>query len=224
MNRSGIVALTLSVAALVVALFIVRPKTWPSTDEVSPANTSQAAPVPRSSFEAVATRVVDGDTVRLSDGRELRYIGIDCAEKGEPYAEEAKARNRTLVEGKHLRIETDEETTDRYGRVLGYAYVEGSKKSVNEMLVEDGLALYFLVPPNKALAAQLFAAQGRARERHRGTWSQKVPNVEPYYVGSSDRFHRPNCTHVKDIQHPTQFPTREAALDAGRSPCRTCKP
>jgi micrococcal nuclease len=222
MRRTTAVAGLLSLAALAIAIVVARPAVWPASQDSSRA--VHKPPHARSSFEATVKRVVDGDSIDLVDGRALRYVGIDCPEKGEPFADEATARNRELVQGKRIRVETDLESTDRYGRVLGYVVPEGASKTVNETLLEEGLAVFFLVPPNEAMKSELFAAQERARQAKRGIWSRPVARREAYYVGSSDRFHRPDCPHVKDISHPVRFGTREAALDSGRSPCRTCKP
>ena len=68
---------------------------------------------------AYVSRVIDGDTVELSNGERLRYIGIDTPERnrkddsGEwvylpmPYAEAASDFNKRLIEGRPLRLEFD---------------------------------------------------------------------------------------------------------------------
>ena len=53
---------------------------------------------------AIVTYVYDGDTVKLSDGRSLRIVGIDTPEIGrndrpsQPYAEAARRMLRELLE------------------------------------------------------------------------------------------------------------------------------
>ena len=66
------------------------------------------------------TRIVDGDTVVLEDGRHVRYIGMDTPEKGHPYYAEAKGENERLVKGKKVSLEYDAEKTDRYRRALSH--------------------------------------------------------------------------------------------------------
>ncbi|MBQ2831160.1 Ada metal-binding domain-containing protein [Methanobrevibacter sp.] len=48
------------------------------------------------------------------------------------------------------------------------------------------------------------------------------------YVGSvkSDKFHELSCPHVKKIKEANKitFSSRQDALDAGYTPCRTCNP
>jgi len=89
----------------------------------------------------IVKRVVDGDTLILSNGEKIRLTGIDTPESHN----NAKARKdsersgkdvkvitqqgveaaqfvRKLAEGKRVRIEYDVQKRDRYGRLLVYAY------------------------------------------------------------------------------------------------------
>ena len=86
----------------------------------------------------LVTKVIDGDTVELSSGEKLRYIGIDTPEKKEPFYSEAKNYNRRLLEGKKIKIELDVQENDKYGRLLGYVYVDGI--FVNAEMLKAGLA------------------------------------------------------------------------------------
>lgn len=81
----------------------------------------------------IVEEVIDGDTIKLSNGRLVRYIGVDTPEvrskKGkrwnynpQPYSLESKRFNEQLVEGERIKIENDKEKIDKYGRVLGYVY------------------------------------------------------------------------------------------------------
>ena len=71
----------------------------------------------------------DGDTVVLSDGRHVRYIGINAPEiahdnqKAEAFGYEAKQYNQSLVRSKKVRLEFDKEKYDRYGRLLAYIFL-----------------------------------------------------------------------------------------------------
>ena len=124
--------------------------------------------------------VIDGDTVKLANGQNLRYIGIDTPEvrikrngkfiyAPQDFALEAKEYNKTLVEGKTVNIEFDLEKKDRYGRLLGYCFVDGV--FVNESLVKEGYALIYTYPPNVKYSDLLVKAQKAAREAKRGIWS-----------------------------------------------------
>src|SRR3990170_901464 len=83
-------------------------------------------------------KVYDGDTVLLSDGRKVRYLGINAPEWQEPFYLKAKRLNESLVMGKDVRLEFDEERADKYGRLLAYLYV--GDQMINAILIEEGLA------------------------------------------------------------------------------------
>jgi micrococcal nuclease len=63
---------------------------------------------------ATVAQVVDGDTVELTDGRRVRYIGINTPERDQPYYQEATEANRQLVGGKDVQLEFDAETFDEF--------------------------------------------------------------------------------------------------------------
>lgn len=124
-------------------------------------------------------QVVDGDTVRLENGSLLRYIGIDTPERGEmgtvsyrsdpaPFAEKAYQRNQELVLGKIIRVEFDVEKKDKYNRLLGYCYRDDI--FINELLVEEGLAIVYTHPPNVKHSDTFYQAQKKAREKQNGLW------------------------------------------------------
>ncbi len=77
-------------------------------------------PAPRS---FLVSRVVDGDTLELADGRAVRLVGIDTPERGECGYETAAANLERIVLGKRVRLALSDEDHDRYGRLLRYVNV-----------------------------------------------------------------------------------------------------
>lgn len=126
----------------------------------------------------VVQRVVDGDTVVLSTGERLRYIGVDTPELHHPrkpverYGREAKEFNRRLVEGKRVRLEFDVERKDRYERLLAYVYLEDGT-FVNAELVRQGYAQLLTIPPNVKYADLFVELQREARKAARGLWGKR---------------------------------------------------
>jgi micrococcal nuclease len=124
-------------------------------------------------------RVIDGDTihVRLGGVRErVRYIGVDTPETHKPgtpvecYGRAASARNEQLVAGERVRLKTDAEARDRYGRLLAYVYRVRDGRFVNAELVRGGYAQPLTIPPN-VRHAEAFADLAReARGADRGLW------------------------------------------------------
>ncbi len=175
-------------------------------------------------------KVIDGDTVVLSDGRTVRYIGIDTPEKGQPFYEAAKNFNRKLVQGKAVELEFDIERYDRYGRLLAYVFVRdktGRRIFVNAEMVRNGFALTYTRPPNVKYADLFIRLQEDARKKRRGLWSVYKPTTSIVIGNKRTRvFHRPNCPEVKKIglQNRIRFLNAEIALGKGFHPCRKCKP
>lgn len=123
---------------------------------------------------------IDGDTVELSNGDKVRYIGMDTPEirerkgsewiyKSMPYAEEAREFNKMLVEGKSVRMEYDVQKKDKYNRVLAYVYI--GDKMVNIEMVKQGFAMIYTYPPNVRYVQRFIEAQKEARDNKKGLWS-----------------------------------------------------
>lgn len=135
---------------------------------------------------ASADYVYDGDTLRLTDGRRLRFVGLDTPEMGrdgrpaEPYARAARERLIELLNSQDNRLELqyDRERQDRYGRLLAHpALPDGT--SLTETLLREGLATHLVVPPNTALADCYAAAEAQARRAGRGIWSLPAYAARP---------------------------------------------
>jgi micrococcal nuclease len=114
-------------------------------------------------------QIVDGDTIELTDGRRVRYIGINTPERNQPYYEEATQANQQLVGGKEVGLEIDVETFDQYGRTLAYIWVDGMLANLE--IVRRGFANAFTVPPNVRYEQEFRAAEREARDAGRGLWA-----------------------------------------------------
>lgn len=117
-------------------------------------------------------RVIDGDTIELTDGVRVRYIGIDTPEAGDCFGNEATIANSSLLNDKHIVLEEDIEKLDRYGRKLAYIWVEGMM--VNEELVKRGAATVTTYPPNIKYVDRFINAQQEAKEMELGIWGKNV--------------------------------------------------
>ena len=123
---------------------------------------------------AMVSRVVDGDTIELADGRKVRYIGVDTPELHHPtkgvqcFGQEAMVKNKELVEGKTVRMEKDVSDTDRYKRLLRYVWIGDT--FINEYLVREGYAFQATFPPDVKYAELFRAAAEEARINKKGLW------------------------------------------------------
>ncbi|ROL78334.1 nuclease [Pseudomonas protegens] len=134
-------------------------------------------PAPKGLIPATVQRVVDGDTLRLKDGRSVRMIGLNAPElagKGrsaEPFAVAARQRLQQLVaqSGGQVGLLPGRERRDRYGRTLAHVYgVSGI--NFEARLIAEGLAYQIALAPNVALVACQQAAEKHARRAGLGLW------------------------------------------------------
>ncbi len=116
------------------------------TTTSAPASTQITTPNSATSPQGQAAEVefvFDGDSldVKLNDGStaEVRLIGINAPESDECFGDEARATLQDLLAAGSLTLVADEEESDQFGRLLRYAYVDGS--NVNLAMVETGNAL-----------------------------------------------------------------------------------
>ena len=119
---------------------------------------------------ALVVRVIDGDTIQLQDGSRVRYLGIDTPETDEPFYAEASARNRDLVEGKIVELQSGKTDKDIYDRLLRYVYVDGV--FVNAELVAEGYAKAYIFDPGERYSQVLVQLEQYAKLKKRGLWGQ----------------------------------------------------
>jgi micrococcal nuclease len=123
---------------------------------------------------AVVTRVVDGDTVELDNGKTVRLIGIDTPEVHggiECGGAQASAYMERVATGRAVSVHTDptQDTYDRYGRLL--AYLDAGGKDLGEAVLRAGWArVYVYDQPFQRLGAYRQAGW-TARGGDRGIWS-----------------------------------------------------
>jgi endonuclease YncB( thermonuclease family) len=119
-------------------------------------------------------RVLDGDTIRLADGRRVRLVQIDAPELdgSECYADRAtKALRRLTPEGSQVELVTDPklDRVDRFGRLLRYVVAHG--RVVNVELVERGAAApWFFHGDRGRYVDRLLDAAHAAQGARRGLW------------------------------------------------------
>lgn len=176
----------------------------------------------------IVKKAVDGDTIVLAGGDKLRLLSIDTPEKGEPFYDEAtRFLEQTTLE-QTARIEFAANRRDKYGRLLGYLYID--TLFVNKAILENGLGYLYLFKDQDLQREEikvLLEAQRRAIANKVGIWSL-TSEPEQYYVAleNSLRLHRPGCRAARNRQegHYRTLPNRDAGFLEGLSPCRICKP
>jgi micrococcal nuclease len=95
----------------------------------------------------VVERVIDGDTVVVSNNTHVRLLGINTPEKGEFYYQEAKDFLANLTLNKTIKLEYGKEKKDLYGRTLAYIILDG--KNINIEQVRNGFANLYIYNNDK---------------------------------------------------------------------------
>ena len=177
---------------LVALLAVVACLTAPPVCAVSPAD------LPESGGSAEVVLVVDGDTVALADGRQVRLVGIQAPKLplgrpgfvAWPLADAAKAALEILIVGKTVAMAHGGRPMDRHGRVLAHLFLPDGTWVQGRMLAL-GMARVYTFPDNRALAAAMYAEERAARAERKGIWAHPfyaVRNVDD--VGKAgDGFH-----------------------------------
>ena len=136
-------------------------------------------PAPGNLPSAKVQRVVDGDTLRLVDGRNVRLIGLNSPEMGrqgrsaEPFAEAARKRLQALIAASAGRVSLQygQQAKDHYGRTLAHVYDSGGR-NLEAQLLAEGLGYQVAVAPNLALVQCQQAAERSARQARAGLWQR----------------------------------------------------
>jgi endonuclease YncB( thermonuclease family) len=126
--------------------------------------------------------IVDGRTLMLDDGHEIRLAAIEVVPPTEPAGAAAKAALEALVSGHPVELRTSgpEPTaeTDRYGRLFGHVYVtsDRTERWAEAELIAQGHARVAARVGERACATALLARERAARAANLGLWA------DPYYV------------------------------------------
>lgn len=112
-----------------------------STTTEQTTTTTQAPTTTTTEQQALTVaRVIDGDTVVMSDGSKIRLIGIDTPERGQDGFTEASVALEQLVLGQVVTLVPGaRDDVDRYGRLLRYIDVNGTDAGL--ALIEADLAI-----------------------------------------------------------------------------------
>ncbi|WP_442600289.1 thermonuclease family protein [Neobacillus sp. D3-1R] len=155
-------------------------------------------------LEAVMVeRVVDGDTVKLSDGRKVRFVGVNTPEsttRTEEYGKEASHYTKSKLEGKRIWMQMDVSETDRYNRLLRIIWLsvptdlmdenEIRTKMFNAELVLKGYAEPSTYPPDVKYSDYFIQFAREARKNKTGLWSYGENGTTKGDLDSKKIFHQ----------------------------------
>jgi endonuclease YncB( thermonuclease family) len=127
-------------------------------------------------------KILDGRTFVLEDGREVRLAAIEVApapgpqDRADPAGRAAAAALGALAAGDQVVLRRAESGSDRYGRLLAYAYTlrDGDEFLLQGELVAEGFARVSTRIASPC-AGDLLDREKSAREAKLGLWA------DPYY-------------------------------------------
>jgi len=159
------------VVLLIVLTLVVTQRWWRPVSE---------SPPPESLAEGqyLVQRVVDGDTLLLTNQARVRLLGADTPETVhpnrpvEPWGPEATKFTREFVAQGTVRIQLDRERVDKYGRFLAYVWV--GDRMLNEELIRAGLATAETgFRYSHSMKTRFRRAEDEARSTGLGIWSRR---------------------------------------------------
>lgn len=137
-------------------------------------------------------RVIDGETIALADGTEIRLIGAmaprasDGGARPGTWAPEAAARSalEALVMGRTVEIGFAGRRSDRHGRLLGHAFVRTDIEPVwvQGRMLGQGHARAYSLPESTACMDDLIEHERLGRTAGTGLWA-----VEAYAIRAAER-------------------------------------
>lgn len=165
-----------AILARAVALSILLFQSW--TGAASADLTQDLASDLARGASATVVEVIDGDTVVLDTGGEVRLVGIQAPKlplsrpnfKEWPLAREAKQELEKLVLDRRVTLSHGGARGDRHGRTLAHLHTDDGTWAQGEML-SRGLARVYTFPDNRAAAREMLDREAAARAAKRGIWA-----------------------------------------------------
>ncbi len=137
---------------------------------------------------ATIASVIDGETLKLTDGRAVRLLGVKAPSpplgwKGDapwPFVAEARAALERLTSGATVELRFDARREDRYGHILAQVFLarDGKQHWLQRDLVAQGFARVYSLADGRACIQALLVAEGEAREARRGLWRSWAYRVQ----------------------------------------------
>lgn len=172
-------------AALLLSLLATWPHAAMGGDDGDPHTAPPACDLSFDSGRRAVTGIIDGETLRLDDRREVKLIGAlaprapDATDATDgrsdwPPEVEARATLERLALGRSARLGFAGPRHDRYGRLLAHVVLvadEGGSIWLQGAMLASGHARAYGIPGSYACSDALLAAEAAARHRRSGLWS-----------------------------------------------------
>ncbi|HAA92552.1 MAG TPA: nuclease (SNase) [Rhodospirillaceae bacterium] len=136
----------------------------------------------------VAVEIIDGDTLVLKSGKQVRLVGLQAPKlplgrkgfRAWPLGEKSRRRLEKLTLGRRLMLSFGGREIDRHGRLLAHLHDAAGTWIQGEML-QAGMARVYSFRDNRALVSEMLSLEREARANRRGIWRHpfyRVRNAE----------------------------------------------
>ncbi|PCI86428.1 MAG: nuclease (SNase) [Hyphomicrobiales bacterium] len=133
-------------------------------------------------------QVVDGDTVILSSGKQVRMVGTQAPKLALnrknfidwPLADTAKTELENISLGKQVTLKYGGLKIDRHHRILAHLFIKdenGQDIWLQEYMLEQGLARTYSFKDNRSCITELLAAETSARVTNKNIWAHEYYNI-----------------------------------------------
>jgi len=180
------------------------------------------------------SRIIDGDTFDIEDGRRIRLASIDAPEYQEQcFSFQSREQLSSLIQGKRVKLEIIKK--DNFGRELAFVFV--NKQLVQEMMLRAGAAIFIPQTKQTVYDVGLEQAQREARQMQRGLWSSACENKRDPNCNikanirkqeKTKIYHLPSCYNYERIVVNERlgdrwFCTEKEAIAAGFAKSLNCR-
>lgn len=134
---------------------------------------------------ATVVEVVDGDTVVLNTGKEVRLVGLQAPKlplgrkgfKIWPLAPEAKTALERIALKRKVRLHYGGRRTDRHRRILAHLEDVKTGRWIQGRMLADGMARVYTFQDNRAVTGPMLKLERRARVDRRGIWRNRYYRI-----------------------------------------------
>ena len=177
------------------------------------------------------TRVVDGDSFEIKDGRRIRLLGVDAPELESCMGIQAKEILEVMIEGKIVKLK--DIVKDDYGRSLANVFTGST--FVNKEMIERGLGRY--VSGENQYHSEMRKAYLKAKENGEGIFSPLCRRIDPETDGclikanirhGDKTYHLPECRNYDQVIVDTSYGdkwycTEDEAIEEGFMKAGGCR-
>lgn len=176
--------------------------------------------------------IIDGDTIKVDiDGKieKVRLIGLDTPETSHPskpvqcFGKEATSKMQSLAQSKKVYLYSDDsqDTRDKYGRLLRYAFLEDGRNIAYEM-IKQGYAHEYTYNLPYEYQKQFKDAQKHAESSKLGLWADNTCGGNTEKPAEKPK---PAPTPVqKNIVNTAPQPQPQTQAQAQPAPQNNCDP